>query len=54
MGYFKQLHYELNNTDQKGRHIPTTSMKEGQEWFNQRNKKMYVVKNGKLKLKKGE
>tara|TARA_Y100000401_G_C8203109_1_gene164609 strand:- start:210 stop:386 length:177 start_codon:yes stop_codon:yes gene_type:complete len=54
MGYFKQLHYELNNTDQKGRHIPTTSMKEGQEWFNQRNKKMYVVKNGKLILKKGD
>ena len=54
MGYFSELDHMLRHTDQKGRSIPTTKLKEGDEWFNHRDKKTYVMKKGKLILKKGD
>ena len=51
MGYYSELDYELNNTANKGRTIQSSKLKEGEEWLNPRNKKIYVMKQGRLIIK---
>ena len=49
MGKMKDLYSIMT-----GAYEPRGNLPDGTEWFNSRNKKMYVVKNGKLKIKEGE